>query len=192
MRRYPGVVDCAVRFRRGWIIAGVVAVVIAAVAAVSVGRVRAARQPHPGDTISLRDGRVTFRMPQGWQRLACPGDTSGCVFLRTPRGGDDAIAVMVVTPTPTPPALGANATITAYAIDPATSPGGRSFTVDGARFARVRVDAVTTPPTRPATTVVTGHLDSSDMVFLTCAEMAEPDLVRAGCEVVIGSLHVQQ
>jgi len=155
--------------------------------------VRAAQQLHPGDTISLRDGRVTFRMPQGWRRLACPGDTSSCMFLRTPGSGDDpiaAIAVMVVTPT-SPPAPGAD-TATAYAIDPATSPGGRSFTIDGAQFARVRLDAVTTPPTRPATTVVTGHLDNDDMVYLTCTETAEPDLVRAGCEVVIGSLHVQQ
>jgi hypothetical protein len=39
---------------------------------------------------------------------------------------------------------------------------------------------------------MTGHLDNDDMVYLTCAEAAEPDLVRAGCEVVIGSLHVRQ
>ncbi|GAA2632180.1 hypothetical protein GCM10010399_75610 [Dactylosporangium fulvum] len=165
-----------------------VAVVIAGVAAVSVWRVRAARQPRPGDTISLRDGRVTFRMPQGWRRVACPGDPSGCVFLRTPRGADDAIAVIVVTPRPPAP----EADATAYAIDPATSPGGRSFTVDGARFARARVDAVTIPTARPATTVVTGLLHNGDKVFLTCAETAEPDLIRAGCEVIIGSLHVQR
>lgn len=169
------------------------AVVISGVATVSVWRVRAGQQLHPGDTISLSDGRVTFRMPQGWRRLTCPGDTSSCVFLHTPGGADDAIAtiaVMVVTPTP-PPAAGAD-TVTAYAIDPATSPGGRSFTVDGVQFARVRLDAVTTPPTRPATTVVTGNLDNGDMVYLTCAETAEPDLVRAGCELVIDSLHIQQ
>jgi hypothetical protein len=154
--------------------------------------VRAAHQPQPGDTISLRDGRVTFRMPLGWRRLACPGDTSSCAYLQTP-GGDDhvaAIAVIVVTPT-SPPAPRAD-TATAYAIDPATSPGGRSFTVDGVRFARVRLGAVRTPPTRPATTILTGRLDNDDMVLLTCTETAEPDLVRAGCEVVIGSLHVHQ
>ena len=168
------------------------AVAIAGVATVSVWRVRAAQRPHPGDTISLHGGRVTFRMPQGWRRLTCPGDTSSCVYLHPPGTGDDpaAIAVMIVTPTP-PPASGPG-TATAYAIDPATSPGGRSFTVDGTQFARVRLDAVTTPPTRPATTVVTGHLDNGDIVYLTCAETAEPDLIRAGCEVVIGSLHVQQ
>jgi hypothetical protein len=181
------------RLRRGWIIAGATAVVIAGVATVSVWRVRAAQRPRPGDTISLRDGRLTFRMPQGWRRLTCPGDPSTCVYL-TPGGDDDsstaAIAVIVATPTP-PPTPGPD-TATAYAIDPATSPGGRSFTIDGARFARVRLDAVTTPPARPATTIVTGHLNNDDRVYLTCIEAAEPDLVRAGCEVVIGSLHVQQ
>ncbi|MER7006059.1 hypothetical protein ABT297_23875 [Dactylosporangium sp. NPDC000555] len=168
------------------------AVVIAGVATVSVWRVRAARQPRPGDTVSLRDGRVTFRMPQGWRRVTCPDGTSGCVFLRTPRGADDAIAVFVVTPRPY--AFGADvaAVDVVFANDPATSPGGRSFIVDGAPFARVRVDAVTTPPAQPATTVVTGHLHNGDTVSITCTETAEPNLVRAGCELVIGSLHIQQ
>jgi hypothetical protein len=181
-----------VRFRHGWIIAGVVAVVIAGVAAVSVWRVWAAQQPRPGDTISLRDGHVTFRMPRGWRRVSCPDDRSGCVFLRTPGGADDAIAVIVVTPRPPAPGPAPGADAVAYAIDPATSPGGRSFTVDGAPFARVRVDAVTTPPARPATTVVMGRLHNGDEVAMTCTETAEPHLVRAGCEVVIGTLHVQQ
>jgi hypothetical protein len=41
---------------------------------------------------------------------------------------------------------------------------------------------------------MTGHLDNDDMVmvYLTCIETAELDLVRAGREVVIGSLHLQQ
>jgi hypothetical protein len=81
---------------------------------------------------------------------------------------------------------------TLYAIDPATSPGGRSFTVDGAPFARARVDAGSAPISQPAATVVTGHLSNGDMIFLTCTETAEPDLVRAGCEVVIGSLRIHQ
>jgi hypothetical protein len=151
-------------------------------------RVRAAHQPQPGDTVSLRDGRVTFRMPKGWRQVPCPSETSDCVFLRTPRGVDDAIAVIVVTPKPK--ATGTD--IAAVAIDPATAPGGRSFTVDGTPFARVRLEAAATPPARPATTVVTGRLPNGDEVFMTCAETAEPDLVRAGCEVIIGSLHVHQ
>jgi len=77
-------------------------------------------------------------------------------------------------------------------LDPAAMPGGRSFTVDGARFARAHVDAATPPSARRATTVVTGRLRDGDSVFLTCIETAEPDLVQAGCEVVIGSLHVRQ
>lgn len=75
---------------------------------------------------------------------------------------------------------------------PPPRPAVGPFIVDGASFARVRVDAVTSPHARPAATVVTGCLHNGDLVLMTCAETAESNLVRAGCEVVVGSLHVRQ
>jgi len=174
------VVDCGVRFRRGWIVVGVVAVV--AVAAAVYGW--RAERVRPGDTVWLADGRVAFRMPVGWRRVGCPGAASTCVYLRTPGGTDDVIGVVVGTPG----ASGSDGPVVARAADPATMPGGRSFTVDGASFARVHIDAV---PARPAATVVTGLLHNGDRVFMSCVETAEADLVRAGCELVIGSSHVR-
>jgi hypothetical protein len=130
-------------------------------------------------------------MPAGWRRVACPGDASGCVYLRTPGGADDVISVILVTPVPYAPQDDARNSVAVSVRDPATMPGGRSFTVDGARFGRARVDAVPSAA-QPAATLVTGYLRNGDQVSVMCLERAEPDLVRAGCEVVIGSLHVRQ
>jgi hypothetical protein len=40
-------------------------------------------------------------------------------------------------------------------------------------------------------TVVLGVLPNNDDVRMLCQEQAKPDLVRAGCQVVIDSLHVR-
>jgi hypothetical protein len=178
--------------RRGWIIAGLVPILIAGVAATSIWRLRSVQQPRPGDTISLRDGHLTFRMPQGWQRVACFDDSSNCVFLGPPHGASKAISIIVVTPFPREPAGTWGPAVPDYSLDLARSPGGRSFTVDGAAFARAHLDGESTPMSLTPATVVTGHLPDGDVVFLVCEETAEPALVRAGCEVVIGSLHVQR
>ena len=53
------------------------------------------------------------------------------------------------------------------------------------------MDPRTSPVERPATTLVLGVLPNNDDVSITCWEGAEPDLVRAGCQVVIDSLHVR-
>jgi hypothetical protein len=77
--------------------------------------------------------------------------------------------------------------------DPAGSAGGhfRSFTIDGVRFVQTHMDAMTSPVALPANTQVLGVLPNNDDVRVVCWELAEPDLVRAGCQVVIDSLHVR-
>jgi hypothetical protein len=59
------------------------------------------------------------------------------------------------------------------------------------RFVQTRMDAVTSPVALPASTQVLGVLPNNDDVTVICWEQAEPDLVRAGCQVVIDSLHVR-
>jgi hypothetical protein len=55
----------------------------------------------------------------------------------------------------------------------------------------VRTDARTSPVEQPARTLVLGVLPNNDDVRVLCEEQAEADLVRAGCQVVIDSLHVR-
>jgi hypothetical protein len=77
-------------------------------------------------------------------------------------------------------------------LDPAAGGGDvKFFTVDGVRFAQAHVDARTSPFEQPAGTLVRGVLPNNDDVFVSCTEQAVPDLVRAGCQQVIDSLHVR-
>lgn len=147
--------------------------------------------PSRPDTASLSGGRVTFRIPRGWQSRPCPGGDE-CLHLRTPHGNADAVTVDVFRPFPLPSPLPSGTEVAAIAVDTATRPGGRSFTVDGVRFTRWHADAVTTPVAQPATTWVTGSLGDDTRIFIWCVEKVEPRLVRSGCEAVIGSLHVRR
>ncbi|HEV8648841.1 MAG TPA: hypothetical protein VG276_05410 [Actinomycetes bacterium] len=178
---------------RRWVVAGVATVVVAGGAAVYLWRAQAPAHVRPGNTVSLRDGQVTFRAPKGWRREACPSCSSGCVSFRPPGGaaGDlgDAVTVIVATPDPHAP----EGDISRLLLDPAFSAGGRAryFTVDGVRFVQIHMDAVTSPVAQPPSTQVLGVLPNNDDVRVGCWEQAEPDLVRAGCQVVIDSLHVR-
>jgi hypothetical protein len=69
-------VECAMQLRR-WVVAGVATAVVAAGAAAYLWRAHPAAHGRPGTTVSLRDGQVTFRAPQGWRREACPTPTAG-------------------------------------------------------------------------------------------------------------------
>jgi hypothetical protein len=165
--------------------------VAGALAAVLVGEAVAygwlrwvSRPPERWDTASVRDGEVTFHIPHGWRTGAC--DHSDCVTLRTPRGSADVITVDAFVPVPARSRPGAD--VVARVADPAT----RSFTVDGVRFTRWHTDAVTKPVRQPAATAATGPLRDGSRVFIWCVETAEPGLVRSGCAVVLGSLHVRQ
>jgi hypothetical protein len=183
-------------------VAGVATVVVAGGAAVYLWRAPAPAHIRPGTTVSLRDGQVTFRAPQGWRREDCPAPDSGCVIVRPPGGaaGDlaaddfgDAVTVIIWTPDPHAP----EGDISRLPLDPAFSdpafsdPVVRYFTVDGVRFVQAHVDARTSPFEQPAGTQVLGVLPNNDDVMVRCWEQAEPDLVRAGCQVVIDSLHVR-
>lgn len=167
-----------------------VVTVITGVAVVSLWRGWAARQARPGETLQLGGGLVTFQMPQGWQQRAC--GASGCVTMRTPQGTEDVIRVIFISPFASRFLIPSEGQVAAVMKDPATLPGARSFTVDGAKFVRVRFDAQAEPDARPGMTSVTGYLRDGGYVFISCYEKAEPELVRAGCEVVIGTLHVRQ
>jgi hypothetical protein len=181
------VVDCGVRVRRGWLVAGVLAAVLAGEAMAYAWIRSVPRPPTRADTVSLHQGRVTFRIPPGWQSRAC-GSDDDCVKLRAPRGNADTITVDVYTPSPAPP----GAQIVAVATDLGSRPGARSFMVDGVRFVQWRADATTPPATQPATTTAMGSLPDGSGVFVWCVEKAEPRLVRSGCTAVLGSLHVGQ
>ncbi|HEY5987014.1 MAG TPA: hypothetical protein VIV12_11660 [Streptosporangiaceae bacterium] len=210
----PGVVDCAMQLRR-WVVAGVATVVVAGGAAAYLWRAQAPAHVRPGNTVSLRDGQVTFRAPKGWRREACPSGrgerplSGACAIFRPPGGaagdldaagdlgaaGDfgDAVAVFVFTPDPHAP----EADLSRLLLDPAVSdpavsdPAVRYFTVDGVRFAQYHRDAGASPVAWQAFTLVLGVLPNNDDVRVLCSEQAEPKLVRAGCQVVIDSLHVR-
>jgi hypothetical protein len=115
------------------------------------------------------------------------------VSFRPPGGAPgllgDAITVIVATPDPHAP----EADLSLLLLDPAFTTGGevRYFTVDGVRFVQTHADARTSPFEQPAATLVLGVLPNHDDVRVGCLEQAEPDLVRAGCQVVIDSLHVR-
>jgi hypothetical protein len=170
------------------IIAGVLTAVLLGEAVVYGWLRWVSRPPDRWDTASVRDGEVTFHLPHGWRTGTC--DHRDCVSLRTPRGGVDVITVDAVVPHP--PQSRAGTEIAVTAVDPATLPGARSFTVDGVRFTRWHTRAVAKPVPWPAATSATGSLRDGSTVFISCVEKAEPDLVRSGCEVVLGSLHVRQ
>jgi hypothetical protein len=195
---------------RRWVVAGVATVVVVGGAAVYLWRAQAPAHVRPGSTVSLRDGQVTIRAPKGWRREDCPAPDSGCVIFRPPGGaaghldsaGDaddardlgDAVTVIVATPDPHAPEGDISRLLLDPAFsDPAVSAGGgvRYFTVDGVRFVQAHMDARTSPFEQPATTVVRGVLPNNDDVMMSCWELAEPELVRAGCQVVIDSLHVR-
>jgi hypothetical protein len=53
---------------RRWVVAGVATVVVAGGAAAYLWRTQAPAHVRPGNTVSLRDGQVTFRAPKGWRR----------------------------------------------------------------------------------------------------------------------------
>jgi hypothetical protein len=167
-----------------------IAAVLAGEAAVYEWIESVSRPPSRPDTASLSGGRVTFRIPPGWRSGACPGDAE-CVHLRTPHGNADAVTVDVFRPFPLPSQLPSGIEV-AIAVDSATRPGARSFTVDGIRLTRWHADAVVTPVAQPATTSVSGTLPDGSRIFIWCVEKAEPRLVRSGCEAVIGSLHVRR
>jgi hypothetical protein len=79
-------------------------------------------------------------------------------------------------------------------LDPAALSAGGDvsyFIIDGVRFARTHTDARTSPVEQPARILVLGVLPNNDDVRVLCEERAKPDLVRAGCQVVIDSLHVR-
>jgi hypothetical protein len=182
------VVHYGVRNRRGWIIAGVLAAVLAGEATAYTWLRWVSRPPERWDTASVRDGEVTFHIPHGWRTGAC--GHSDCVNLRTPRGSTDVITVDAFVPFP--PQSRSGTDVVALAADPATLPGARSFSVDGVRFIRWHTDAVTKPVQQPAATAATGTLRDGSRVFIWCVEKAGPGLVRSGCAVVLGSLHVRQ
>jgi hypothetical protein len=166
--------------------------VVAGGAAVYLWQSQAPAHVRPGTTVSLRGGQVTFRAPEGWRREACPSGSSGCVDFRPPGGAPgldgDAVTVMVATPDPHAPEGDPSRLL----LDPGTAGGEvRYFTVDGVRFARTHMDARTSPFEQPAATLVRGVLPNNDDVILACTEQARPDLVLAGCQVVIDSLHVR-
>jgi hypothetical protein len=215
----PDVVDCTMQLRR-WMVAGVATVVVAGGAAAYLWRAPAPAHVRPGDTVSLRDGQVTFRAPKGWRREDCPSGrgerplSGACATFRPPGGaaghldaaGDaddtrdlgDAVTVMVFTPDPHAPEadlsrLPLDPAFSAAFSDPAVSAGGhfRYLTVDGVRFVQTHRDAGTSPVALPASTLVLGVLPNNDDVRVVCWELAEPELVRAGCQVVIDSLHVR-
>jgi hypothetical protein len=53
------------------------------------------------------------------------------------------------------------------------------------------MDAITSPVALPAATLVLGVLPNNDDVRIACSERAKPALVKAGCQIVIDSLHVR-
>ena len=167
-------------------------VVVAGGAAAYLWRAQAPAHVRPGSIVSLRDGQVTFRAPKGWRHEACPSGSSGCVDFRPPGGAPglhgDAVTVIVATPDPHAP----EGDVSRLLLDPTFTAGGevRYFTVDGVRFAQTHMDARTSPFEQPAATLVRGVLPNNDDVILGSTEQAKPDLVRAGCQVVIDSLHV--
>jgi hypothetical protein len=176
---------------RRWAVAGVVAVV-AGGTAVYLWHAQARAHVRAGTAVSLRHGQVTFRAPKGWRREACPSGSSGCVDFRPPGGAPglhgDAVTVIVYTRDPQAPEGDPSLLL----LDPATAgPDVRFFTVDGVRFAQAHMDARTSPFEQPAETLVLGVLPNNDEVSVGCTEQAMPDLVRAGCQEVIDSLHVR-
>jgi hypothetical protein len=177
------VIACRVRLSRGWAVACVLAILIGGSAVWQVLRPPPAR---PGDSITLAYNRVTFRMPAGWRRMSC---AEYCMYLRTPRGANVAISVLLVTPQPVPIATGPNVVqTTAVERDLDTVAGARHFVIDGVPFVVARFDA---EPARaePATTLVSGRLRDG-WIRVSCLEWSEPELVRAGCDIVVGSLHL--
>jgi hypothetical protein len=182
------VIDYGVRYRRGWIIAGVLAAVLVGEAALYGWLRWISRPPERWDTASVRDGEVTFHIPHGWRTGAC--GHSDCLTLRTPRGSVGVITVDAIVPSP--PTPGTRVDVTAMAMHPATLPGARSFTVDGVRFTRWHTDAATKPAPLPGATSAFGRLRDGSTVFISCVEKGEPDLVRSGCAVVLDSLHIRQ
>jgi hypothetical protein len=178
---------------RRWAVAAVVGVVVGGTA-VYLWHAQARPHVRPGTTVSLHDGQVNFRAPEGWRREACPSGSSGCVDFRPPGGAPglhgDALTVIVSTPDPQAP----EGDLSRLLLDPATagaSAGVSFFTVDGVRFAHMHMDARTMPFEQPAETLVLGVLPNNDDVFVGCTEQAMPDLVRAGCQQVIDSLHIR-
>ncbi len=191
---------------RRWVVGAVATVVVVGGAVVFLWRAQVPAQVSPGSTVSLRDGQVTFRVPKGWRREGCPAPDSGCVILRPPGGapssgttpngvaGDLGDVVTVIVMTPDPHAPEADLSRLLLVLDPAALSAGGDvsyFIIDGVRFARTHTDARTSPVEQPARTLVLGVLPNNDDVRVLCEERAKPDLVRAGCQVVIDSLHVR-
>jgi hypothetical protein len=96
--------------------------------------------------------------------------------------------VIVAAPDPQAP----EGDLSRLLLDPAAAGADvRFFTVDGVRFAQIHMDARTSPFEQPAATLALGVLPNNDDVSVSCTEQAMPDLVRAGCQEVIDSLHVR-
>jgi hypothetical protein len=108
-----------------------------------------------------------------------PGDTvsllGGRLEFRMPR-----------TSVPSPPAGSRTATVW---VDPDRMPGSRSFMVDGHRFVRTRLPG---QANQPGETEVSGGVGGGRSVLLICIEKDDPELIRAGCDQVIDTLHVRR
>jgi hypothetical protein len=187
---------------RRWVVAGVATAVVAGAAAAYLWRAQAPAHVRPGTTVSLRDGQITFRAPKGWRREACPHPDSGCVIFRAGQSpikwnraersrGRSRRRHLGGVNTPDPHAPEGD--ISRLLLDPTWTVGGevRYFTVDGVPFAQTHMDAITSPFALPATTLVLGVLPNNDDVRIACSERAKPALVKAGCQIVIDSLHVR-
>jgi hypothetical protein len=174
-------------------------IVIAAIVAVILGGGAGAfvlwrvHRSSAADQVSLRDGELTFRAPTGWQRESCP-DEPGCVDLIPPgvspgpAGSTQADILVIIAPADRNALEG---DISFGLLDPASGlSSDHYFTVDGVRFVRARADDDTHLFEIPGGTLVVAILANGDTVRMVCTENTMAEVIKAGCDEVIGSLHV--
>jgi hypothetical protein len=128
---------------------------------------------------------VILRPPGGAPASGTAGDFSDFSDLGDLGDLGDVVTVVVMRPDPHAPEAG----LSRLLVDPTLAAGGRLsrlFSIDGLPFAQV-----ISPLALPASTLLAGGAPNHDEVRVLCLERAKPDLVRAGCRVVIDSLHVR-
>jgi hypothetical protein len=139
-----------------------------------------------GDTVSMAGGELTFHAPAGWSREECPHPDPSCLDVRPPGDGGAGRIIVIVQPYQSNAPEG---DISLMLLQPGVAPAASHFTVDGVDFVRIH-DSGSASDGKPATMVL-GLLPNRDTVRILCDEGDRAEVLKAGCDVVIGSLHLR-